>query len=169
MTEAFKPTVGLAFPHIKSSYQQLAQGRSMLEHAREYMIPAWIRIRRQDTPEKEKVNLGTVWANGIREHIIAAEDPISSAKLSLGLYRTQREVENSAKKSIRNTVRRHGGTKKDGRVLADRLIRITKIFQARRGVPEDPFLVGELSKKKVIFAKKSFSPSNCTAKSAACF
>lgn len=100
MPEAFKPTVGLAFPHFRCSYQQLEQGRPMLERAREYMIPAWIKIRRKDMPKEEKVKLGAIWANGIREHIIAAEDPISSAKLSLGLYRTQPEVENRAKLAV---------------------------------------------------------------------
>jgi len=56
----------------------------------------------------------------------------------LGLNRTQAKVEKEAKCRITQYVVENGGTKKDGRVLGVRLVRLTKNIQRVEGVPDSP-------------------------------
>lgn len=151
--EAIGLTVGSAFPHLESSKERLAQGRTILDNARRYMIPAWVALQEKGISKEEKFRLGGIWANGVREHIIAAQDPISSAKLEEGIYLTQSKVENRARRNMIRMVERRGGIREQGRGIANRLIHLTKIIQARRGVVEDPSFINQPSKEKVIFAK----------------
>lgn len=141
---------------------RLVEGREILDSSRERISPLWVKFRDKDTPREEKVGLGPAWKREIDEHIRAAEGPISDAKLENGLALTQPDVEKRQKRKITRLVVQHGGTRKDGRVLADRLIHFTKTLQARRGVSDDPSITDPTTDNKdpherVVFKRKAIA------------
>lgn len=141
---------------------RLAEGRGILDASRERITPLWVIFRDKSTLRKDKVRLGPFWKNEIDEHIRAARGPISEAKKELGLRLTDEKVELRAWGMITDLVVFHGGTKKDGRILAARLIRLTRNMQEREGVSDDPSSMGlngnnKHSCERAVFSRDSIN------------
>jgi hypothetical protein len=117
---------------------RLVRFRNELGDSRKKIVPLWVTfipLRDKTTPIEQRIklrdqlkHLGPQWKEQIEEHIRVAKD-IEAVKWELGLAIRQEEQEDRAAAGIKQDVLEKGGTFKDGKDLAGRLIRLTNKVQ----------------------------------------